>query len=437
MIGQEVEERNRIIGQNLRKYRLLKGMTQDELAEGICSVSQLSKAENGKTYVKRSILKELAERLGITVEKVESVDPLQEELREKLRVAQDAIAIGQYDYAYKLVTEVKEQSETFGYSELWTYAVHNECVLLSKQNKHKETIEIIEQAMKNALFAEYYKTRLLLRLGLSYEQIGSMSAAADCYRRAEQEFEETEEESDNKTSLSVYFNLTKCNVALKNYHNALRYAEKCLELAQVCQQHLYTLRVKYMMAFVLAKLGRDEQAKNLYMSTLTEAENNSFMSDVAIISNNFGEFLIEQGEYARAKMLLRRSKTTFELLGEGFYICETYLHLSDLELLEGNVDAAIEYLNLVFTTVEKQGVSSFKEKARALVKLGKIRKLQGDFEDFVKLVTEGITIFEENDVLDEAFAVAVDLAEGLDKMDDPRAIRYYRKAIESQKKRIV
>ena len=437
MIGQEVEDRNRIIGQNLRKYRLLKGMTQDELAEGLCSVSQLSKVENGKTYVKRTILKQLADRLGVTVEKVESIDPLQEELRERLKVAQDAIAIGQIDFAYDLVTEVKKQSDSFGYSELWTYSVFNESVILSKQNKHKETIDIIEQAMENEAFDEYYKTKMLLRLGLSYEQIGNMSAAADCYRRAEQEFEGTQEDCDNKTSMSVYFNLTKCNIVLKNYHNALRYAEKCLELAQLSQRHLYTLRVKYMMAFLLSKLGRSEQAEKLYMSTLAEAENNSFMSDVAIISNNFGEFLLEKGEYARAKTLLRRSKTTFELLGENYHICETYLHLSDLELLEGNVDKAIEYLNHVFTTVEKQEVSSFKEKARALVRLGKIRNLQGDFEAFVRLLTDGITIFEQNHVWDEAFAVAVELAEGLDKMDDPRAIHYYRKAVEIQKKRIV
>ena len=436
MIGHELEERNRIIGQNLRKYRLLKGMTQDELADQLCSVSQLSKVENGKTHLKRTILKQMAERLGVTVEKLESSDPVQEELRERLRIVQDAISISQYEHAYKLVKEIKEQSENFGYFETWTESILFECILLNRQKRYSETVQIIEQVLQEHEITDYNKTKLLLQLGVAYEQGGNMSAAIDCYRRAEQEFEAIYDEQDDRTSMSIFFNLTKCNIALKNYHGALRYAEKALDIANQSQRHLYRLRVRYMMATALAKLGRSKEAEDLYTSALAEAENNSFISDVAVISNNLGEFLFETGQYARAKMHFRRSKATFELLGDNFYICETFLFLSDLELLEGNVDGAIEYLNNVFTIVEKHGVSSFKDRAKALIRLGKIRQMQGEFEEFVRLVTEGLLIFEQSDLLDEAFAVAVELADTLYGISDPRAIDYYRKAVQSQKKRL-
>ncbi|MGZ4164333.1 MAG: helix-turn-helix domain-containing protein, partial [Tumebacillaceae bacterium] len=107
----DVDERNKIIGENLRKYRLLKGLTQDELAEGICSISQLSKIENGKTYVKRALLKQMAERLSVTIERIESTDALQEELSDTLQLAKDAFTTTNYDKAYELVSDVIRKGE--------------------------------------------------------------------------------------------------------------------------------------------------------------------------------------------------------------------------------------------------------------------------------------------------------------------------------------
>ena len=50
----------------IRGIRRAKGMTQEEVAEGICSVSSLSKMENGSQVPSRKKFQELMERLGET-----------------------------------------------------------------------------------------------------------------------------------------------------------------------------------------------------------------------------------------------------------------------------------------------------------------------------------------------------------------------------------
>lgn len=378
-------------------------------------------------------MKQLAERLGVTVEKVESVDAMLEDLSEMLRVAKDAINAHNYEIADNILNELREKSEEFGYPDILAETIILQCSLLNKLRQHEKTIILINQVIETPLFEnEALKIRLIHRLGSAYENTGDMNSAIDCYKRMDEMFQRVEPETTVQL-LSTLFNLVRCHVSLKNFHTGLRYAERALDLSEQHTNHLYRLRLRYMTAFILQRLGRTEEAESLYVEALLEAENNAFMEDVAIISNNYGELLFEQGEYARARLHFRRSKTTTELIRNDFYLFDSYIYLSDLDFMEGNIPSAIEYLNHVFTIVEKLGPGSYKEKARALIRLGRINNSQGEFEEYVRLVTEGIDIYEKQYMLDEAYEAAVELAEALDDRDDLRAIRYYRRAVAVKK----
>lgn len=57
-----------IVGEVLRKCRLEKGITQKELCEGICSISTLSRIENGEQHPTRSVFNMLVSRMGEDIE---------------------------------------------------------------------------------------------------------------------------------------------------------------------------------------------------------------------------------------------------------------------------------------------------------------------------------------------------------------------------------
>ncbi|ASS76870.1 hypothetical protein CIG75_19245 [Tumebacillus algifaecis] len=58
-------------GTIIREKRLQSGLTQTELAQGICTPSMISQIEAGKANPSRQLLEKLAERLGVPVEALE------------------------------------------------------------------------------------------------------------------------------------------------------------------------------------------------------------------------------------------------------------------------------------------------------------------------------------------------------------------------------
>ena len=56
------------IGKIICARRIEKNWNQEELSRGICAVSYLSKIEKGKAEPSEEIVKQLLERLGITLD---------------------------------------------------------------------------------------------------------------------------------------------------------------------------------------------------------------------------------------------------------------------------------------------------------------------------------------------------------------------------------
>ncbi|MBB6450684.1 transcriptional regulator with XRE-family HTH domain [Geomicrobium halophilum] len=82
------------IGFNVRYYRELKGLTQKQLAEDICTQAQISKIEKGDIIPLSSTLYEIAKKLGIDVnhfyqigdhERFDYIQELKTEIRQKIR----------------------------------------------------------------------------------------------------------------------------------------------------------------------------------------------------------------------------------------------------------------------------------------------------------------------------------------------------------------
>lgn len=429
----DVDERNKIIGENLRKYRLLKGLTQDELAEGICSISQLSKIENGKTYIKRSLLKEMAERLSVTVERIESMDALEEELSETLHMAKAAMTVKNYETSMELVIDVIQKGQEFGYAEHLIEGILLQCHLLMKQLRCEEVIEIATKALNAELALNAsHKVRLLSELGKAHALVGNMLAAYDYFTRADEEFED--EYEDVETQLQIFFEMIRCNFTMKNYRTALRYAEKAEKLATKHSIHLRRIRATYLKADLLGRLGDSEKAEAIFMKALKEAVDNSFLSDVAIINNNIGCMYQHQGNVGQALAHFQRAKKLFELSKEPHYLMETLLHLAEIASQEEDFEEAKSLIDQVFAITEGVGINTYTVKARAKYILGKMRAAQGDFDAYVSNLEDALDIYDQNYVMIEGYDVAVELAESLYQRGDIRALDMYRRAIEYNNK---
>ncbi|HEU4964053.1 MAG TPA: helix-turn-helix domain-containing protein [Bacilli bacterium] len=428
-VEMQIEERNRVIGENLRKYRLLKGLTQEELASGLCSVSQLSKVENGKTHLNRALLKQMANRLGVTVERVETADAMREELGEHLQLAKDAIDAKQNEQALGLIESIIEQARDFQYQDVLAQAVLYKSRVLINLFQFEQAIGLVEQVLAEEWpLDDPMRVRYLCELGRAHAINGNAIMAHDAFCRAEEINAETE--SDAEFRVDLYFNLAKSHFQMQNNRAALRYFEKTERLATKLSKHVMRIRSTYMKATMYKRLGECKKAEELFFTVLKEAEDNSFLLDVAIINHNLGSLFQQTGEASQAKSHFRRAAQVFDLMKEDVYHCATLLHLAEIALAEEEYAAARTYAERVLQLVEHHPVNPFKEQAKAYRLLGWISREEGRKEEAMAHLELSLRLFAEHQAPVEAYELAKEIADELYRLNDPRALDVYRMAID-------
>lgn len=430
MLALDGEARNRIVGENLRRYRLLRGFTQDEAAEGLCSISQLSKVENGKTHLKPSLLKVLAERLGVTMEQLESADSLHDELTETLELAKAATLAGHDERAFGYFRKVSGTAREHGYRLIFVEAILGECRLLNRLNGCAQVVEVITEVLAEPNGCEEPKQRveLLIELGKAHRLSGNMMMAHDCFCRADEEFEHVD--GKNESHLRTYYELADCHFYMQNYRTALRYMEKAEQLSQELSMHLTRIRCTYYKATILRKMGQSEKAKGLFIGSLKEAQDNQLLFDVATINNNLGCLFKAAGEYGQANAHFQRALQVYELLNQEQYLCDPYLNLAEIALSVQDVQKCLGHLADVIGIVERSGGKFYMEHAKALQIRSWVERDAGNFERYVEQAMEVLAIYRQHSVVGEAYGLAVELADALFERKDGRAVELYRMAIE-------
>lgn len=410
-------------------------MTQDELADGLCSVSQLSKVENGKTYVKRTMLKQMADRLGVTVERIESADALMEELQETLQLAKDHLAAKNHAQAVTLLEQVIGKCIEFGYQKLHVDALHIRFKVHMENKEYEKVIHLADEALEREWYVNpTQKIMLLLDAGSAYEMNGDQQAAIDFYLRADEEYESIEEEGEHSQfRFTILYGLAKYHGAMGNYRACLRYANKAEREATADNMHLRRIRCQYLKAIPLRRLGELDKAEQIYLEVLKETQDNSFLMDTAIINNNLGEVYQERGEFGLAKQCYKRSVQLLELLHADTYMYQPKIHLAEIELQNRNFEDALFMVEEIFGLCDSLGVNAYRERAGAVTLKGKIMLALGDQDAYEHHLKEALAIFQKHNVWDEAYLQCVEIANFYYERGNSQAVDYYKQAVEYNK----
>jgi transcriptional regulator with XRE-family HTH domain len=100
------------LGQRIRELRMKKGLTQIELAEGLCTPSMVSQLEANKAKPSYRMLFALAERLDTSLEKLLDHVELGMEYKSKYTLAKALIEADQYQLATSLLEELLHSQRT-------------------------------------------------------------------------------------------------------------------------------------------------------------------------------------------------------------------------------------------------------------------------------------------------------------------------------------
>ncbi|MFD2617326.1 helix-turn-helix domain-containing protein [Terrilactibacillus laevilacticus] len=232
-----------MIGKRIRYYRKRAGLTLEKLAEGICSISYLSKIENGEKS-SEEIIRLLFKRLGMTYEEHINPQTLSVEIEKKLMELYHYLNEQNADKVIPLLKYIHKQLEKDSFPEYQTryellhvkWLIVQDC-LVDAESELKR-LSLFYDTMDN-----YSKYFYHLFKGCLYFHMSDSKNALVNYQRAEKWFSKLEMKEREKAELNYeiactyeqYYHMNSCI----NYANrALEIYNKEYHLKKISNCHL-------------------------------------------------------------------------------------------------------------------------------------------------------------------------------------------------------
>lgn len=421
----------------IKQYRIQKGMRQEELCEGICSVSQLSKIENGKAKAKPEQLQAFAERLGLGRELLLSPDALREELEQNLKLAMKLNNAGHHEKARTLVVQVMQQSHEQGYEDLYIEAAFQVTRCMESLGEWEEAAKLLIELLSSG--RELEPRRLLElygQLGLTYQYMGKKGEAYKYYAQEERYIDLIEE--DDPHLLRVYYRYSAHQSELRHHEEAYKFARKAYELAKANQMHIWRLRAANLVALELSWLRRDREGRyGLLKAILQEAEENSLLYEAGVSANNLGTLYLHDEDFAHARQCQELCIHYWSCIPNIYaspYLCEPYFELAVISVRTDMYEQAETYIAHIRELLQTRD-GGYLYQARIEMVQAEMAGRQNRSADRAVHLRAALAIYDRHQVYWEARITAEELAVTFEQAGDAtEALEMYRQAIGYQQK---
>lgn len=276
----------------IRNRRIEMGYTQEELAEGICSVPTLSRIENGERMPTKEHFEMLIQRLGYSNTTldvfVEEKEFQKHELKYQLR---QAIILKRFDEATKVFKEL-EKTISIDATPIDKQFLMLYRILICPENyTDQEQLKMFEEALQ--LTCPKYATGYFPLL-LSYEEIILINNIAICYFYS------------NNTGQAI-----KLLYGLKRYYeNRVVNREEALRTQPM---------ILYNLSKFLGLLGHYEESVEISTQGIRVTKENGRCSMLAKLLYNKAWALIKQGDssnFAYAKIVAKEAYYMATIMGQ-------------------------------------------------------------------------------------------------------------------------
>ena len=408
------------MGKQIFYKRLQQKMTQEELCQGICSVSYLSKIENGKIEASEEILQLLCTRLEIAVSDLRDIEA---EVKEKLEEWLQALVHLDKYKVEELYTELEsEMQQIVDFEIVNYYKLLYARYLIMKRNVPalKEELEKLKKVYKKlSPFQQLlYKYSQALCYCLQHKwQEGLQFLVQTELMAKEQDYYET----------GIYYNLAVAYTHLEIPHMALHFANIAIEGFRNEYKFRNVINCQIIVGLSYIEKGQYDEALKMYESILREVEAFS-EKDVlmAMVLSNIGTIHYKQKKYEEAKKYYTKS-LQYQMQEDVNYVDTLYemslqcIHLEQLE-------EAKEWI--------EKGIISAKKDERCNTKLYLLLMLR--YKYFTEpsvykvfLETEAVPFFKNAGSKKELKKVYIELAEYFENFSQfKESNHYYKLAIE-------
>ncbi|MFD2169779.1 helix-turn-helix domain-containing protein [Tumebacillus lipolyticus] len=339
------------IGQRVKTYRLNRGLSQDELAEGICSRQTISLLENGQHLPSAEFMKKIAVKLGISFHEimVDQVNNL--EAKVQLDIIKVYVETADYANALPLIEECEDREDLLEFQRRELVLLKAEC--LTRTGKSAEAIKLLTDlqqrlelerdaddhfmailydrlgtasyflsniANAHAYYMRAYQltlrfpmldltaARISYNLGMVCRQLNRQIDSIEYLRKAESFFKVI---SDSKRLAQVLFEL---GIAYRFGGDLVR-ADKYLQESLVLYKQLNFVNMAYMVresyAFTVMSRHQPEQAIEELLECIKEFEKDGNLLLVSFTYARIAYIRLKQRDIKGAEFFLQKSTDLF------------------------------------------------------------------------------------------------------------------------------
>jgi transcriptional regulator with XRE-family HTH domain len=261
----------------IKELRLSKGLTQEQLSEGICAKDSLSRIERGIRRPDWYVFKKLMERLGenprkyysdiVTADEKRIID-LKEEVTNLLRMKNN-----ESDHAAELTLDGLETEKDFRDGTNRQFILMNRATLAFHRKDYAgmlayatEAIKITKPDFREDAIDTYVlffdEIKLINQIAVASFYLSSIERSTNLLLKLKASLDRGYDDFDekSKTYLSIVYNITKNLGLLKRYEECSPLCDQGIELCQRYRNSYYHPMFLYNKACCLLHCGRREES---------------------------------------------------------------------------------------------------------------------------------------------------------------------------------
>ncbi|MGI8169662.1 helix-turn-helix domain-containing protein [Enterococcus lactis] len=271
----------KVDGALLKEYRKKKGLTQVQLAEGICEQATVSNIENKNMSPGINILSALCKKLNVEISDI-LVETEEDKIRKKLSEIQSLNAVSKYKESYEILQTIDQKKVSN--SDLLNQILFYQGLLDHLYAKKEDAaLFYFNQVLEQTTETDIHHLQAAANVAMIYLAKGELDFAKVYVERTLKILNDTD--FDNLMVCAVYYNIATYYSKIENYEKAIQLCEKGIEYNK---KHKSTHALEYLLyeiAFCHKQLGEDDYLER-YMDAKKVACFNGNDHAVKVIEND-------------------------------------------------------------------------------------------------------------------------------------------------------
>ena len=271
----------KVDGALLKEYRKKKGLTQVQLAEGICEQATVSNIENKNMSPGINILSALCKKLNVEISDI-LVETEEDKIRKKLSEIQSLNAVSKYKESYEILQTIDQKKVSN--SDLLNQILFYQGLLDHLYAKKEDAaLFYFNQVLEQTTETDIHHLQAAANVAMIYLAKGELDFAKVYVERTLKILNDTD--FDNLMVCAVYYNIATYYSKIENYEKPIQLCEKGIEYNK---KHKSTHSLEYLLyeiAFCHKQLGEDDYLER-YMDAKKVACFNGNDHAVKVIEND-------------------------------------------------------------------------------------------------------------------------------------------------------